>query len=327
MPRPLLGRHTLIATTDVDQARQAVAERFCSHYLALTKAGSQLDMVHNAAPLGEDVMLNYMRYGDEVRITPGTFDDFYLIQLPIAGTAKVKVGEQVVLADRTRASIGSPTEAVDMLWSDGCEKLQVYIRRSAVEETAAGLGSSGLGSPRPVVFDPTLDLGRPEVRDWMKMVRLAYDNVEAGGTLMRSPLVAAPYEQALIGGLLSVQANTSLQVASERASPGISRAVRMAVDLLEAQPNHAWKVAELAKAVGVSTRTLQEAFQRDLDTTPLEYWRRTRLGRAYTDLLAADATATSVTEVAAQWGFFHLGRFSQAYRAQFQELPSQTLMR
>ena len=322
MPRPLLGRHTVVATTDVDQAREAVAERFCAHYLALTKAGSHLDMVHNAAPLGEDVMLNYMRYGDEVRITPGTFDDFYLIQLPLAGSAKVKVGEQVVLADRTRASIGSPTEAVDMLWSDGCEKLQVYIRRSAVEEAAAGIGGSG-----PVVFDPTLDLGRPEVRDWLKMVRLAYDNVEAGGSLLSSPLVAAPYEQALIGGLLTIQANTSLEIISETGSPTISRAVRMAVDLLEAHPERPWKVAELARSVGVSTRTLQEAFQRDLDTTPLEYWRRTRLDRAYADLLAADATATSVTEIAAQWGFFHLGRFSQAYRAQFQELPSQTLMR
>jgi len=322
LPRPLLGRHTVVATTDVDQAREAVAERFCAHYLALTKAGSHLDMVHNAAPLGEDVMLNYMRYGDEVRITPGTFDDFYLIQLPLAGTAKVKVGEQVVLADRTRASIGSPTEPVDMLWSDGCEKLQVYIRRSAVEEAAAGIGGSG-----PVVFDPSLDLGRPEVRDWLKMVRLAYDNVEAGGSLLNSPLVAAPYEQALIGGLLTIQANTSLEIVSETGSPTISRAARMAVDLLEAHPERPWKVAELAQRVGVSTRTLQEAFQRDLDTTPLEYWRRTRLDRAYTDLLAADATATSVTEIAAHWGFFHLGRFSQAYRAQFQELPSQTLMR
>ncbi|OIJ24965.1 AraC family transcriptional regulator [Nocardioides luteus] len=322
MPRPLLSRHTVVATTDVDQAREAVAERFCAHYLALTKAGSQLDMVHNAAPLGEDVMLNYMRYGDEVRITPGTFDDFYLIQLPLAGSAKVKVGEHVVLADRTRASIGSPTEPVDMLWSDGCEKLQVYIRRSAVEEAAAGIGGSG-----PVVFDPTLDLARPEVRDWLKMVRLAYDNVEAGGSLMSSPLVAAPYEQALIGGLLTIQANTSLTLVTESSSPTISRAVRMAVDLLEAHPERPWKVADLAQQVGVSTRTLQEAFQRDLDTTPLEYWRRTRLDRAHSDLLAADATATSVTAIAARWGFFHLGRFSQAYRAQFQELPSQTLMR
>ena len=165
------------------------------------------------------------------------------------------------------------------------------------------------------------------MRDWLKMVRLAYDDVEAGGSLMSSPLVAAPYEQALIGGLLTVQANTSVSIASENPSSSISRAVRMAVGLLEARPSHAWKVAELATEVGVSTRTLQEGFQRDLDTTPLEYWRRTRLQRAYTDLLAADPAAVSVTEVAAQWGFFHLGRFSQAYRAQFGELPSQTLVR
>jgi len=47
--------------------------------------------------------------------------------------------------------------------------------------------------------------------------------------------------------------------------------------------------------------------------------------RARRDLLDADPAQASVTDIAARWGFFHLGRFSQAYRAMYQELPSQTL--
>jgi transcriptional regulator GlxA family with amidase domain len=35
--------------------------------------------------------------------------------------------------------------------------------------------------------------------------------------------------------------------------------------------------------------------------------------------------ATSVTDVATRWGFFHLGRFAQAYGQLYGERPSQTL--
>lgn len=87
----------------------------------------------------------------------------------------------------------------------------------------------------------------------------------------------------------------------------------------------AWRLAEFSRHAGVSARTLQEAFQRELGMSPLERLRRTRMTRARQDLLAGDPTRTSVTEIAARWGFFHLGRFAQAYRATYHELPSQTL--
>ncbi|MFP5456117.1 MAG: helix-turn-helix domain-containing protein, partial [Alphaproteobacteria bacterium] len=36
---------------------------------------------------------------------------------------------------------------------------------------------------------------------------------------------------------------------------------------------------------------------------------------------------TTVSELALEWGFTHLGRFSAEYRRRFQELPSETLRR
>ena len=320
MTRTLLAEHRQIQTADVDQARREVSERFCAHRLELTRRDGRLDMVHSSASIGADISLNYLRYGDEVRITPGTFDDFFLVQVPLQGTARVRVGTQVVASSRSRASVGSPTEEVDMVWSDGCEQLLVYLRRRAVEELASD-GEAVL----PVVFNAAMDLQTPATRAWLRLVHLALDDIEAGGALFRSPLAATHFEQTLIAGLLGAQPNNRQAVAPpETACPRVVRAV---VDLIEAEPQRAWRLAELARHAGVSARTLQEAFQRELGMTPLERLRSARIARARADLLAADPATVSVTDIAAQWGFFHLGRFAQAYRATYQELPSQTLKR
>ena len=72
---------------------------------------------------------------------------------------------------------------------------------------------------------------------------------------------------------------------------------------------------DIAAAVSVSPRSVQYAFRRHLDTTPLEYLRRVRLDRAHRDLKAADPANDTVTAIAGRWGFTHAGRFSLAYKA------------
>lgn len=321
MSRALLARHPRTATVDLDQARDEVAATFCPHGLSLTRPDARLDMVHNAAVIGEDVVLNYLRYGDEVRITPGTFQEFFLVQVPLAGSARVRVGQREVASDRRHASLGSPTEPVDMVWSDGCEQLLIYIRRDAVEQLAA----TEPGGTSTVVFDPMVDLAADGIRGWMRLVALAVDELGSGGGLFDSELVASHYEQALIASLLAVQPNTGGTIT--RSVQGRSRAVRAVVDLVESEPERPWRLADLAAHAGVSPRSLQEAFRRDLDLTPLQHLRRTRLDRARRSLLAADPASVSVADVAARWGFFHLGRFAEAYRALYQEPPSRTLAR
>ncbi|MGI8901528.1 MAG: cupin domain-containing protein, partial [Nocardioides sp.] len=113
MSKTPLSRFPKVSTNDLDEVRSAVASDFCAHDLSLTRPGSRLDAVHNSAALGSRVALNYLRYGDEVRITPGTLDIFYLVQIPLSGTARVKVGDRVVASDRRYASLLSPTEPVD----------------------------------------------------------------------------------------------------------------------------------------------------------------------------------------------------------------------
>ena len=83
----------------------------------------------------------------------------------------------------------------------------------------------------------------------------------------------------------------------------------------------------LARIAGVGVRTLHAAFQEQLGESPMAYVRRIRLGRVRAELLRSDPTKVRVTDVAMRWGFFHLSRFAEQYRQQFNELPSVTLHR
>jgi len=56
----------------------------------------------------------------------------------------------------------------------------------------------------------------------------------------------------------------------------------------------------------------------------MEYVKQVRLAKAREEMLATQG-AKSVTSIAMEWGFNHLGHFARDYRARFGELPSQTL--
>lgn len=84
-------------------------------------------------------------------------------------------------------------------------------------------------------------------------------------------------------------------------------------------------MSELCATANVSERTIQNAFQDIMGMSPLTYLHRLRLHRARDDLRKANSDLTTVTDVAMNWGFWHFGEFSRAYKNCFGEVPSATL--
>ena len=105
------------------------------------------------------------------------------------------------------------------------------------------------------------------------------------------------------------------------------RLIQRVFDLVMTCPQDHFDVLHLAKGVGVSVRQLQHSFTSFTGVSPSQWQRLRRLNFARRDLLRLCPAQTSVAEVAMRWSFWHLGRFSQAYRSLFGELPSQTLLR
>ena len=84
-------------------------------------------------------------------------------------------------------------------------------------------------------------------------------------------------------------------------------------------------LSELCATAHVSERKLQYAFNDIMGMSPLTYLHRLRLHRARDDLRNSESGSTTVTEVALNWGFWHFGEFSRAYKNCFGEVPSKTL--
>lgn len=82
---------------------------------------------------------------------------------------------------------------------------------------------------------------------------------------------------------------------------------------------------ELCRVAHVSERRLRMAFTETLGCSPLTYFRYRLMSQARQRLLAAD-TGT-VSHVAMDCGFTHLGRFAAAYQDLYGEMPSESLMR
>ena len=103
-------------------------------------------------------------------------------------------------------------------------------------------------------------------------------------------------------------------------------AARRAVGFIVNRLDEPLSIRRVARASGLSTRTLHRVIRRHYGVSPMALLRRARLASARRELLAA-SPGTTVTTAALACGFSHLGRFSQCYARQFGESPSDTLRR
>src|SRR5262249_34253227 len=99
--------------------------------------------------------------------------------------------------------------------------------------------------------------------------------------------------------------------------------VDQAVELTRRRTEEPIRIAAIARAIGISERTLVRAFRAIHDATPYRYLASLRLLDARQVL--SSRSGETVTEVAMRFGFGELGRFSAAYRSAFGEFPSDTL--
>jgi AraC-like DNA-binding protein len=247
----------------------------------------------------------------------------FTVCLPIAGNVRISssVGETAIVRGHSGAVV-SPDDAVLVEYlSDDCSILTLAFEPSAINAELSAM--LGYGITSPVRFD--MQLADIDHTPFARAVQFVRGELERPNGLTTLPAMSARLGGLIMAGLLSSQpSNYFKELTRPRGVPG-PRAIRTAVALIEDEPARITTVADIAKAVGLSVRALENGFRRHVGTSPMAYLRDVRLARAHGELVIGDPDLTTATDVASNWGFWHYGRFAAAYRRRYGCTPSETL--
>jgi AraC-like DNA-binding protein len=321
-PLPL-SRFAIFRTPDLDQAREEVAKIFCPHRLLPAGRASRLDACHHSVDLG-GFSLNYVQYGADVLIEPGRLESFFLLQIPLTGTASIRSGRDEVQASSRKASLLSPSVDVRMRWSEDCGKLLVQLPRAEVERSLQALLGRTLRGP--IEFAPALALDEGPGRRIADIVAMLRDDADSDAPVFTRMGAGPQLRETLIMALLRAVPHNYSDILQAPAHGIAPRHVRRAEAFMRDNCDRPLNVTEIAAAAGVSVRALQDGFRQFRDMTPLEALRHLRLDGAHAALRASQP-GDSVTSIALRWGFTHLSRFAITYAERYRELPSETLRR
>ena len=319
--RARLAGFNELRTADLDEARESVARSLRPHRLRLARGTHAFDLIHNVVSF-DQIAFHYIDYGGEVEVEVDALD-FLLVQIPLDGHSTIRSRDEELVATPALAAVTPATGALRMRYSVGNPRLMVRIDRRLL---AARLGSIlGAAPTRPVEFELGLDLSSRTGQSWRAIVDFVIADLERGGLIGISPVVARTFELAVVDALLAAQRHSYTDRFADSGLQASPRMVRQAAALIDDHCAEALTTADVAEYVGVSVRSLQLGFRHSLGTTPTAYLRRARL-RGVREYLAS-GSAASVTEAALRWGVPHLGRFAGDYRRVYGETPSQTLRR
>lgn len=304
---PDLGQATH-ATVDVAELRERMARFAVPH--TLEPLGVRGEGVTTGVDLGR-VKLAFVRYGAPTRVVAAGTGPELCWTIPI-GTMDVAVDQhRGSLAEGFLLDQANPT-----IMLPSTERGAVVVTTTEMA-LRFHLGKLMGARAESLSFAP----GPSRFRD-KGQVNLAWRYVASSLAMVGAPptgLASSLGETLLTALLFELQPTGRLPVSSsERVSKLHGRrAAEWAAEHF-ASPV---QVTEWADAVNISVRHLQAVIRAEFGCTPKEYLTELRLQRARALMRQADAGRT-VTSVAAEAGFTHLGRFAALYRQRFGTSPS-----
>jgi len=143
--------------------------------------------------------------------------------------------------------------------------------------------------------------------------------------LLCYPQVQRNMHSAIIGHILETLTEARPAPMPAPSFKARSHLVNEAIDYAQSRSGNPPTVEELCSKLNISRRLLNYYFQEILGSSPHQHLRNLRLNGVRRELRANSGSQPAIREIAAQWGFWHLPRFANDYRALFGELPSTTV--
>ncbi|MBP0623694.1 AraC family transcriptional regulator [Cupriavidus sp. LEh25] len=268
-----------------------------------------------------------LRYGPEVEVCARPFEDFSLVHTSLGAGAEIECDGQRLWVAEGRTAVLSPRTRIRLRWTPGNQQFIVRVPNDLLQE------AGGLEPGSPALLASGFLLPRALEAQWELIAHSLLNLIScADSTAMHADWVGHLERHLALFLLMHQPAGTRPLPASlqeglpalsgpEAANRGI-RQIDAVVAYIDSHLSAPVSLEDLARAAGVSGRTLNALCQRHFGISPMELLRNARLDAVRARLLLDPAAG--VTETALEYGFGHLGRFAGYYAGRFNELPSDT---
>jgi AraC-like DNA-binding protein len=264
-----------------------------------------------------DIMFYDNRWGTACQVVGKSPDDWLMLGTH-AAAGRVEASWCGKRLDNKIYACTSPGRELEFSVDQGAQSGVILIKMGLMERTCGSEALNFILNNQHLRFD--VQPGAALVELVLGMLQ----NFETQPQLLQYPAIAARARSNL---LLALEECFGSLYPQKDSSPSIREEAFHAAVLHVKQNILQTSAWDMAQATGVSQKTLEVVFREHLGMTPGKYLTLARLNHAHFQLGEGRAGELSVTQVAADWGFTHIGRFSCAYRQLFDELPSQTLRR
>jgi AraC family ethanolamine operon transcriptional activator len=196
----------------------------------------------------------------------------------------------------------------------------------ACERQLESLTGGSLGvEPGAVIAAP----GRNWIDAMLARISWLLDAATEQPASVEDPAIRASLSDHVLSGMahfVTTPADVDATTRSERASRRV--AVRLARDFIHARLAEPLRLSELCRHARLKVRSLEYGFREVTGLTPIAYIRTLRLNKARRALLhGTGGSQHSISQIATDAGFWHLGQFAKDYRTYFGETPTETRRR
>jgi AraC-like DNA-binding protein len=262
-----------------------------------------------------DVALSRITYGNQVRVQSKDLEDIFHVQIVTRGVCYWRLADRDFKTQAGEILLLNPNDQVDLSYSEDCEKVIIKIPKrimvSALADKATSIPKEG------VKFDHVVcQTGQYQSLIYLlELIFLESESTVSGFSEL------APYGNLLAIKLLDCFSN-NIELCDDSKVPQCFSIIER---YISEHIKDDLSIEDLAILGKVSQRTLYNIFARQKSVTPMHYIKQQKLIHVRKTLRDSSGIARNVTEVALDYGFMHLGRFSSEYKKMFGELPSATL--
>ncbi len=258
-----------------------------------------------------------------MRLKHGGATDDLTVRIVAAGGSLFSAGRQTLAAVPGRGLVLNTGLCESAEYGRG----SVHTTFTLPGEEVARILQAAFERPAPGQLDiaGTFDVAAPEGATIVAMMSAIEAGLSGDAPLASAPQAARLLRDALV---MLVLARFPHRYASwfERTAAPAPWQIRRAVAFIDAHRDGPLTVQEVADAVGIGLRSLQEGFRKHKHVSPHDYIKQVRLAAVRAELLEPGSTR-SIEAIARHWGFVNRGHFALDYRNAFGEQPSQTRRR